>query len=495
MQVNQLTVMDRRNRLFVKILWAMLVMGIVTNLAAGITGAMLYILIGVGLFSIAIATVMTYKRIGTNYIMYIIPVFIHVLTLLLLKSDPYPIFSTYLLFYVCLALMMLYSNYRPVLFSGTLSMAATAYIVNDPVLHEAVYKNEPLIYLLLYLLLTTIALGSAAYFSEKLQLQVQQRSDEAIKAKEHAEQLIHEIQNSVVMLNDFSQNQKERVVSASQISQEVTQTFAHISTTIEEQTGSIHHVNEAVQQVEGSLEHVVEGTGQLDQAAEKTMSLTRQGSTETNILVEEMNRVQMMVEETVLIINELNEQTEQIGSIVSTISDISAQTHLLSLNAAIEAARAGEQGRGFAVVSGEVRKLADHAQQATEDIRSILEAIQERVNSAASKVNRGQTAVSSSVDSTQQVAQIMKDITGNTNQVNQQAELMRKAVCGLQDQYRSMAQGMISIATSTEQHMSSIEEVLAGMEYQDSQMKALVQGYDRLDKQVVLLKDLAVEEK
>lgn len=63
----------------------------------------------------------------------------------------------------------------------------------------------------------------------------------------------------------------------------------------------------------------------------------------------------------------------EIQSINNVISEISRQTHLLSINAMIEAARSSAQGSGFKVVALEVRRLAESAAKAAQEINVLLE--------------------------------------------------------------------------------------------------------------------------
>lgn len=87
-------------------------------------------------------------------------------------------------------------------------------------------------------------------------------------------------------------------------------------------------------------------------------------------------------------VDRLRESSAAIGNVINLISSIARQTTLLALNSTIEAARAGAAGRGFAVVASEVKALATQTQDATEEIRLKIEALQRDAEASVEAVHR-----------------------------------------------------------------------------------------------------------
>jgi GAF domain-containing protein len=118
-------------------------------------------------------------------------------------------------------------------------------------------------------------------------------------------------------------------------------------------------------------------------------------------------------------VRRLEASSTKIGDVVKVITSIAEQTNLLALNATIEAARAGELGKGFAVVAGEVKELAQSTARATDDVGTLVGAIQRDaatvvealagIGQIVDKINETQTMISGVL--TEQAA-VTRDIVG-----------------------------------------------------------------------------------
>ncbi|NKI93160.1 methyl-accepting chemotaxis protein [Rhizobacter sp. SG703] len=118
-----------------------------------------------------------------------------------------------------------------------------------------------------------------------------------------------------------------------------------------------------------------------------------------------------VVSQVVSTMNDIHASSKKIADIIGVIDGIAFQTNILALNAAVEAARAGEQGRGFAVVASEVRSLAQRSAQAAKEIKSLIDASVDKVDSGSRLVADAGQSMTEIVNSVRRVTDIIGEIT------------------------------------------------------------------------------------
>jgi methyl-accepting chemotaxis protein len=170
------------------------------------------------------------------------------------------------------------------------------------------------------------------------------------------------------------------------------------------------------EQTASNLQHAASSMEQLTGTVRQTADSARTANQLATSATEAAQRGGQVVSQVVTNMEEINTSSKKIADIIGVIDGIAFQTNILALNAAVEAARAGEQGRGFAVVAGEVRNLAQRSANAAREIKSLIGASVDKVESGTRLVHDAGSTMSEIVSSVQRVTDIIGEITAATTE-------------------------------------------------------------------------------
>lgn len=193
---------------------------------------------------------------------------------------------------------------------------------------------------------------------------------------------------------------REAADSLSQASKEIASGNGDLSSRTEQTAASLQQTAASMDQLTSSVLQSAESADQANRYVDSAAGVAVHGGD--------------VVSQVVTTMDGINHASKKISDIIGVIDGIAFQTNILALNAAVEAARAGEQGRGFAVVAGEVRTLAQRSANAAREIKALINASVEQVESGSDLVKSAGMTMSDIVNSVQQVNAIIRDISGAT---------------------------------------------------------------------------------
>nr|WP_251973841.1 methyl-accepting chemotaxis protein [Sphaerotilus sp. FB-5] len=244
----------------------------------------------------------------------------------------------------------------------------------------------------------------------------------------------------------------------------IRQTTEAIGTASSEIASGNQDLSSRTEQTAGSLQQTASSMEQLTTTVRQTADSARAANQLASAAAEAAQRGGQVMAQVVDNMEQISGSSRKIGEIIGVIDSIAFQTNILALNAAVEAARAGEQGRGFAVVAGEVRSLAQRSADAAREIKGLIAASVETVDSGGRLVHAAGTTIGALVADVQRVNHIIGEITSAASEQSVELGHVNGAVTQLDQmtqQNAALVEQSAAAAESLREQSRRLTEVVA----------------------------------
>ncbi len=221
------------------------------------------------------------------------------------------------------------------------------------------------------------------------------------------------------------------------------------ATTADKLNHTAHGFENGARLQSDSIERIAESM----QAMTRNISQSADNARRTTQIAEQ---VAQDADESGATVSQAVDAMQTIAEKISVVEEIARQTNLLALNAAIEAARAGEHGKGFAVVAAEVRKLAEHSQQAATEIGELSDTTVTVAEQAGEKIARLVPQIRKTSELIHEISSASTEQDIGTNEINQSLKQLEQTV----QQSASAAVELVSYADGLSEQVSSQRKAL-----------------------------------
>jgi len=279
----------------------------------------------------------------------------------------------------------------------------------------------------------------------------------ATDRRDEAGQLLNALQRMADSLVGIVSSVRGNAESVATASGEIAQGNADLSQRTEQQASSLQQTAASMEELSATVNHNTDTARQAAQLADSAARVAESGGQVMGQVVGTMEQI--------------TTSSRKIADIIGTIDGIAFQTNILALNAAVEAARAGEQGRGFAVVAGEVRLLAQRSAEAAREIKTLIGASVERVETGNTLVGEAGRTMDEVVGQVKRVADLISEISAASGEQSKGIGQIGEAVSQLDQvtqQNAALVEESAAAAESLRVQAGQLAETVAAFKLEGS---------------------------
>ena len=215
-------------------------------------------------------------------------------------------------------------------------------------------------------------------------------------------------------------------VEVSLLSQKLNESMAQLNAAAIQQSAAVSQTTSAMEEMYQTSSKISDNATNVVEIAEITQHTAKTGVDKVNKLIQKMEDVERINQHRTQEVIVLNKKVARITEIIGLIRDINEQTKLIAFNAALEASGAGEAGKRFGVVASEIRRLADTVQESMEEIRTMIDEIQNQTELLLKSTDQSTNIVIEGVQFSKEMEESLKNIymgTKNTTDSSQQINM------------------------------------------------------------------------
>ncbi|MES9957332.1 MAG: methyl-accepting chemotaxis protein [Sedimenticola sp.] len=268
--------------------------------------------------------------------------------------------------------------------------------------------------------------------------------DELGKIGQSAEAIRRTLREELIGVTDASENLGTTTTRLTDVISTTRDGVLSQQQEIEQVATAINQMTATVREISANAHAAADAASEADKEAHTGKDIVEQ-------TIQDIDLLSSKIGDASATIAQLQQESENIGAIIDVIQGISEQTNLLALNAAIEAARAGEAGRGFSVVADEVRALAGRTQDATLEIKDMIERLQTGSQTAVTVMTDSQKRAEDSADRASAAGSALSNITRSVAHINE-----------VNDQIATAAEEQSMVSEEINRNVMTISNVAEG---------------------------------